>query len=974
MMTKKKENTGLKGNPLWSLGYALTSIKNYRVRNIGIALVLAICVAVPTTIFAWTNTGSRMAVETYFDENSYQFSIQNSPGEYDYSHLFNAQNLIMSSPYAEYAHITPSTVGILRIEGITPNWDAYGINWPNYEYGVKDSRVVIVDNEILDVWSNDIEITGNKTLNPGEVLVSRRFIELAEDMMQRTLSVDIELDIGSEISIDILRTFYYPAPGMPFDPLLLNRLIVRNLTIAGIYDFTRPSVILGSFSSISRGNYIVSSPTSVLGLTDSILILKDDVGAESVQRITDEGFFSPVEFVRGSVEGLIKDGVTNAARNLQNLKIQIEESDEVLSVYGLENIERLQTHISTYLASQVLIILAIPIMIMGLMLTIFTSETSIAQRKGEISALRAKGASFNQIFSAVIWESLVLSILGLFAGIGLSLLAAPLMGSSTGLLTFDSVRYSIFFSKIIIPPHALALAATIALFLPAAYLLHVARRIDVAEIGQPTIRLTYEVPEEVNIWYYVLGLGGTLSILLIVPILFNPVGRIAFIEILVATALLFIASYLGSRATRLVTAKASERMSWLLGEKRLYLTQSLRRRKGQFIPLLVILTLTLTTTTMMLIQTASFEDTIQNEAIYALGCDIRIEIPEQPLSWANTIEGYGGVVSATPVIEALSYVGSEAIYLEGLDISDYSGMGYFRPSSFVSGSSGETLAALDAVENGIIISTYHMNLWNVTLGDTLTIRVSVVGSMIDVNFEVVGIMTSAPGFGMASTRDLGGVPFGAYFEFQPGRGGFALVNIDYLKDSAGYTTSKVFFVDTTSVTDAAELIEDVSAIPYSSVYTSDTIEFGADTVTGLFLAGIEGLTLFSFIMCASMAIAAIALFLGSAVLEREPEYALFRAIGGTKKQIVALVFGEFAGSVLATVLASLILGVLFGYTMALLTFGISSVWPILPKVMTFPLFVMFLTVALECVVMIVTCYFPARRAGNTSPADVLRNM
>jgi ABC-type antimicrobial peptide transport system permease subunit len=227
---------------------------------------------------------------------------------------------------------------------------------------------------------------------------------------------------------------------------------------------------------------------------------------------------------------------------------------------------------------------------------------------------------------------------------------------------------------------------------------------------------------------------------------------------------------------------------------------------------------------------------------------------------------------------------------------------------------------------------------------------------------------------MTSTLDLRGVPFGAYFDFQPGRGGFALVNIDYLSSVTGSTTSEVFFVETTSIADASTLIEDVSDIPYSSVYNIDTIEFGSDTTTGLFLAGLEGLTMISFIMCASMAIASIALFLGAAVAEREPEYALFRAIGGTKKQVVSLVFGEFAGSVLAAVLTSLGLGILFGYTMTLLTFGISSIWPILPKVLTYPLFVMLLTVALELVVMIGTCYFPARRAGNTNPSEVLRNM
>ncbi len=264
-MAKKKQKDILKGNPLWPIGYAIASMKTYKIRNIGIALILAISVAIPTTIFAWTNTGSRLAVENYFDDNSYQFSIQTT-GHSDYSRLFDAQDLIMGSPFAEYAHITPSTVGIFRMDGVTPEWEAYSTVNQNYAEGIKDCRVIIIDNEILDVWSNELDFTGNTTLSAGEVLVSQRFIELTEEMMDQTLGVDIDLVVGSEISIDVLRTFYSTPEGRPFDPLRLHRQIVRNLTIAGIYDVVQASVIVQSYSSISRTNYHpLENPTSDLG-------------------------------------------------------------------------------------------------------------------------------------------------------------------------------------------------------------------------------------------------------------------------------------------------------------------------------------------------------------------------------------------------------------------------------------------------------------------------------------------------------------------------------------------------------------------------------------------------------------------------------------------------------------------------------------------------------------------------------------
>ncbi|MDH4213607.1 MAG: hypothetical protein OEV85_06770 [Candidatus Thorarchaeota archaeon] len=971
-MAKMKNGSKLlRGNRLWPINYALSSLKNNRTRNMGIALILAISIALPTTVFSWTNTGTRLAIRDYFDQNAYQFSIQNGAGSQVYSRLFDAQALALESLFTEYAHITPSTVGILRVDGITPEWEAYYTTGMNYAQGIKDGRVIVVTPEILEVWSTEIAWEGNLSLGPGEILVSQRFADTARSVSNDT----IDIEVGSEIAIDVLRTYYSPVMTRPFDPLLLHRQIVRNLTVVGIYDIVRSSIVGLSYPELYRRNWDpLGNLEGVLGIRDSVLISAEELGEESVEMITNYGFFSPVGFIRGSADGLIAAGPTEAAVNMQGLKTMIEESDDTLSVIGLFNIENLQTHINTYIASQVLILLALPVMVMSLMLTIFTSETSVSQKKGEISALRSKGASFGQIFSAFVWESMILALSGLFLGICITIITAPLMGSSIGLLAFDISQYQIFLNELAIPTQAVILAILIAMFLPAAYLFHVSRRIDVAEIGQPTTRLTYEIPEEVHFSYYAVGLGGVLVVLLVMPVLLNPAGQTAIFEILVSTLLLFAAAYLGSRAMRLVTAGASERVSRIMGEKRLYLTQSLRRRKGQFIPLLVILTLTLTTTTMMMIQTASFEDTLVNEANYALGSTLRIETTEQPFYWIGSLPGYSGVTGSTPVIEALSHVDDEGFYLEGIRAADYRDIGNFKSTSFIDTSYDVILTALENTEHGIILSEYHASLWNVSVGDPIVIDVAGLTGHSYVMFYMVGMMQSAPGFGMASTRDLEGVPYGAFFGFQPGLGGFALVNLDDLSFETGFIAAETFLVGANSPDDVTEMTAYLDTLLFTDVYITGTMEFDPDSVTGLFVSGLEGLTMISFILCAAMGIASIALFLGSAVIEREPEYALFRAIGGTKRQIISLVFGEFAGSVLASVLISLGLGFLFGYTQTVLTFGISSVWPILPKVLTYPLLLMIATVAVECLVMIIACYYPARRAGNTNPADVLRNM
>jgi len=87
-----------------------------------------------------------------------------------------------------------------------------------------------------------------------------------------------------------------------------------------------------------------------------------------------------------------------------------------------------------------------------------------------------------------------------------------------------------------------------------------------------------------------------------------------------------------------------------------------------------------------------------------------------------------------------------------------------------------------------------------------------------------------------------------------------------------------------------------------------------------------------------------------------------------------MVFGEFAGSVVAAIAISVFLGVVFGYAMSILTLGLSPFIPVLPEVLSFPFMMMLVVLSLESVVMLMSTYLPARRAGSTDPASVLRNL
>jgi ABC-type lipoprotein release transport system permease subunit len=960
-----------KGNILWPLAYAYSSMKNYSVRNAGIALVLAIGISIPTTVFVWSHTGIEQAVFDYFSERAYLMSLRPQSGQtFNSTKLDKATEWADNHKYIYSADLVASSVGVLLEDNMIGYSSYYNIMNTNYYYGIKDARVIFVTNKILDTWSTELDYQGTTSLSLGEIIVSEGFINYTREVHNYTLG------IGDKIDIDLLQNLFRgQASGTPEQ---LGKYPIANLTIAGIYQ-TRGqiSILGGSFLSISRRNWDPMAPSgsAVLGLNDAILILQNQVPKEVYRTVLLNGIFDSISLLRPSVRGLLNDGPENIESGLLSFRTQFEEQFPGIRILGLQDTWKLGSYVKTYLQSQILTVIAFPVMIMSLILTFFMSETSISRRKGELNSLRSKGASYNQIFSAFMWESFFLSIIAFIIGIVMSLIMAPYIASSRGLFLFDMEVYTDFISGLVIPPVALAIAGAIAFYLPATSLIHVARRIEVAEVGQPGEEEIDEIAAEPSVWRHAFGLASVLSVLLLLPFVMGMIGTSALNAVLIATALLFIASYLGSRLMQIVTSRFSSKTSTLIGEKSLYLSQSMRRRKRQFIPLLVILTLTLTSTLMLMIQNSSFESTLENELRYAIGADLRVECSDKPLNYSDIILDYPGVEKVTSVIETSAQVGSNTFYLEGIDPIEYLQVGLFSQESFVSGTPDTVLNALVANDDGIIISEFYANLWNHSIGEWIEVTYRTSNSTRLEQFTIVGIMRSAPGFGLASTIESTYQSFPVQFGFQVSGNGFALANIDRLTLRSGINTSDLFFADLTDEADVASIVAELDSERYVDAYSSETYDFTTESTSiQIFMNGIQGLTVVGFVMCLIMGLEAIALFLWSAVLERKYEYAIIRAVGGTKRQVVSMVFSEFAGSVIAAIGISIILGIIFGYTMAVLTFGISPFIPILSEVLSYPLNVLIGVLTLEAVVMVASCYFPARKAGMTDPADVLRNL
>jgi ABC-type antimicrobial peptide transport system permease subunit len=596
-------------------------MKRQPLRDIGIVFFLALSITLPATIFTWIDTSTYLMLEERFTQNAYQLRVSSQSSDY-YASLKDLSQ--MSSDYEGIKAIdfVPSTVGIL-LNANLPAWSWYDQDTLMPAYGIIDFRVLPVTNDMIDRMRGEFVWTGNVTLSSGEILVSDRFVYHCRR------AFDIEIIPGMSIGVDVLAnrvTSRYGSPVMS-TPSNTNHVAVTNLTIAGIYKLrslltVAAEAVPSTFRPDPWPEHMFDME-SVLGFEDSVMVLPSEVENATIDQMVTEGFFEPVDLLKGDVDALMDIGPRNTENQFQQISNQIQERYPRFDVRGIRYLNEITAAVETNERGQMLTLIALPIMFTALYLTVYTTESTLSSRKAEIQILRSKGASHNQITSSIMFEACILAGLAFIIGILLTFVLAPVLGFSHALFVVDIDEYLNFMLHLRIPFLLIMISGVICLFLPGLYLFHIERRIDVYEIGAP---VNSEEEKEPAVPKF-LRIFGELFVVLVAailfPIYFAPQGTTGIFVFAMLAALLVIASFLGSRASQLGMSFLYGKTSRIIGEKTLYVAMSLRKRRDRFVPLMIILTLSLSSSVMMLMQNSSVTMTIDNDVQYAYGADLR---------------------------------------------------------------------------------------------------------------------------------------------------------------------------------------------------------------------------------------------------------------------------------------------------------------------------------------------------------------
>ncbi|MFW9907974.1 MAG: FtsX-like permease family protein [Candidatus Thorarchaeota archaeon] len=962
MGKKTKNGKQLPGNRLYAFSYAVSSMRAYPFRALSLALTLSLGVSLIGSVLIWADTGVQVSVDDYFDNNAFQMLLKNPAGQTPA--LASAQTYMTNSPLIDSAYRVNSTVGLVFGTQL-PDDTEYGINQPLYTDGMKDCEVIVVSNEFLDIAKTQFRIEGDFQLNPGETLVSTQFVNYVYEVFGLTLTINSTLDV------EVLTRRPTGQTGLLED---LGRTSMKSLRIVGIYEIEGyNSLIEIAFESMMRNNYVyIHYYQPVLGIRDSIMVLPNEFPSSALSQT---GFFGPRSFLRASSQNLIAAGVDSMDENLLTLKARVDEGYDV-TVEGLGEILYLQSIVDTYVETMPLVLLNLPIFILALFLSVFAADTFMATRNIEVSALRSKGSSSNQVYGIFFAESVVIAAFSTIAGVILSILFAALIPSATGFMMFDWEMYNFFLANTVLKPESIVMSILLCIVPPLLFILNSARKAAMTEIGMQLMEVSEPISQGGEAYGFTIGASIVLLAMVVGSVLFLPSNPIMLLlELGLGTAAWFFMAYNGSRFSRVGFARITSKMSFVLGEKNLISAGNLRMRKGRIVPLMVVLALTMSSTIAFTVQADSFKADLDKEIRYAVGADLRVSTTPRPFSFNETIEEYPGVNRATPILRTWGGIGTERVTLAGIDAIEYSLIGNFDDSSFPGQEASFILSRLAATPDGILLSQYHANRWNKSIGDSINLNVGGRLSSVLITFTVVGIVYSSPGFGYASAEDIPPARLGAGFGFQVGYSGLALANIDYVSEFTDISSATMFLADLVCVTNQEMVLRALRDITGVSATTPETFDLtGFSFGTALFLSTIEGLFSIGFAMSLILSMFALTLFLGSIVRERKRDYAILRAVGGSKQQIVRVVLSEFTGIVFASLTLSLVLGTLFGYVMSTIIFSMSPFARTLAAFITFPIGFLTIVLLVEIIAMIAGAYIPAKEASKTDPAIVLRNL
>ncbi|MHA1923476.1 MAG: FtsX-like permease family protein [Candidatus Heimdallarchaeota archaeon] len=887
---KRKNNGQIKVGYIIKL--AFRNIVNYKKHMAIIVFGFTISIAVLLSINIWAVKSEQLAINGFLVEQDYQAYI------YSAQHPEYIDEIIEeldNDTLVDYYNTAFVSYALFNTENKNPTeYVCLPEASQNQTDPVSITNAFIANQETLNRIKFLFNVEGNFTVEDNGVILSQFQAD------ELSAIYDTEINIGSTLNVSIGK--YIPNPAYGFDKIAdFNPTFFESYTVTAIYT---PQ------ESIS----IIQEALDIDILSDSIIFPLEDIIPADIEEMNDKSV-PYLLFIKFDQEVLTKDGIENVVEKMQDFKTRIFAGHNVyIKILDSPIISLL----NAYTRASVTIVFMMPVILVGIILTIFMVNIVVASRQEEVNLLRDRGADSPQIVLLFSIEFLIVAVTGVIFGIIIAILLAALIPSfSSQGFQGDVFREFIKLNKydykymILVP---LGLVVGILAYAIFKIIWEISlRNKDYTSGESQRKRIQRNIFVSTNI-----ALAITITIALIFSIIDSArvvissqnfsIGNSAtsgYTFVLFCFMLIFAAQGISFLITEKFMSKIKGLYKRLIFNDAFFLINNFKRKNKKLSTMTFSLVIVSSLIVFSLTAAASISNNQMVESDFKNGADLRIVTYPVDYSFSNNISQVDGVNEVVSIFKTKGAIPSKDYTVYGVDPVKYSRIGEWDKSCFPGGSNFSILTALEANPEGVIIGTGLSESLNVTIGDWIPVY-NIASGILYRSFTVVGIINSAPGLGLADGQNI---------EMLQPNEGFILINADYMVGELSITNCQLFLASILPGENLAtieggieELLPNIQVNPVSvnEQFMGDFIEKYIPNVLTFFWIGLIAIIIIIIVL--------LVMFTDFTLSQRTQEFAISLSMGASRNTIAKLILTEVVVIILSACMGGILLGIGFTYS------------------------------------------------------------
>ncbi len=886
---------------------ALKNISNSKKQSTIYTLGIIISITLLLSLQLWSSTAEDLAAQDFLVDQDYELKVST----YLYKDLPGIKEFLENDPIVQEIAEIYYNIAFFNAEDkpvtyrFAPEDDQDDMNDP-----VSLTSLILLPKEAIQRIQSQFLVKGDFELQENEVLIS----EFEAQEIERIYGYEIEP--GMKMNVSIAKN----GPEMG-EVYLFNCDLEHfyNVTIRGIYR-TIPTVSM------------IQKVLPITFLKDSIIFLSENMINHTT--IMKQNGLQPELLVKCDIKLLKKDGIDQIMPKIRDLtsrlKIAYQSSQSMILEAPIKELDK------AYSVSKSALIFAIPVVVISIILSLFTTNIVIENRKNQIDTYKERGGEKWQVFTVLLLEFLILTIIGFIISITSSFGIAALIPAFTS-GSFTWAAFTEFISSVIFPFSMLFYMCLSTLLIIGIFAIIKFNTIFDSGLEEHQKRNRERIQKTTSIIAISTAFISIVALLLAFGILsFLEINEIYnftkeqtqqnMVSFLLIILLVMLISFIASIGIKSMLGKIKSLYDKLFKKNSFFIANTFKHSKSKISSLLLVLIILASVNVFYLSMYATNSGNYYDEQNYNNGADFRIHTSYIDIDFCESLNNITGIEDVMPVLSVEGKLIYNSVTVHGIDPIKYLDIGRWEMASNQNGDVETALLKLNNTQDGAIVSDVLAKKLNLTVGSIIPVREMPNRSYIEI-FSVSGIIHSAPGFGLA---------YGDNIEIGQTSQEYILVNQRKVQIDYAVSATSLFLAKQTKSSNFDETIEELKTFTDILSINSEIInEQYVGQYINLYIPKTNSFILFQIVMLNIIGMIILLTNLEFLMTQRKQYNAILNTIGNSNRNLLTLILNELLIVNFVSIIAGLIIGIPFAFLAMVINRPIFTSNNILPYTFSF---------------------------------------